>query len=154
MSQQPARQQATATQGGGHTSVTPHRYARNKNWPLLRATHRIWHFNGGGRGHHHQPRGLSAGGQMLFGKGLEKGNIQNVLIDGYLWKHRRRIFFFFARIIFCGQPFRKAGTVAALSIFRSIIVPIVCESEWDKSFFVYSATGLLSREAFQGNNSR
>jgi hypothetical protein len=64
---------------------------------------------------------------MLFGKGLEKGNIQNVLIDGYLWKHKRRLFFFFfARIsrlffLFCRQPFQKAGTVAALGIFRSII---------------------------------
>lgn len=71
-------------------------------------------------------RGLSAGGQILFGKGLEKGNIQNVLIDGYLWKHKRRLFFFLSLLgylflLFCRQPFRKAGTVAALGIFRSII---------------------------------
>ncbi|KAL6898667.1 hypothetical protein GGI43DRAFT_83092 [Trichoderma evansii] len=30
LSQRPAKQQATVTQGGGHTSVTPHRYARQQ----------------------------------------------------------------------------------------------------------------------------
>lgn len=58
-------------------------------------------------------RGLSAGGQILFGKGLEKGNIQNVLIDGYLWKHKRRLFFLsllgYLVLFFAGSPSGKLG---------------------------------------------
>lgn len=105
-------------------------------------------------------RGLSAGGQILFGKELEKGNIQNVLIDGYHWKHKRRLLSFFARISLSFFFLRQAALPESWDCgcpghFPEYhIVPIVCESEWDKSFLFNQQTRLVSRESFQGNSSR
>jgi hypothetical protein len=45
-------------------------------------------------GHHHHEVCPQVDRSSLA-RDLEKGNIQNVLIDGYLWKHKRRLFFFF-----------------------------------------------------------
>lgn len=53
LSQRPAKQQATVSQGGGHASVPPHRYAKTrpkKAGLCSKATHRIRHFTGGGQG--------------------------------------------------------------------------------------------------------
>lgn len=67
LSQQSAKHQATVTQGGGHTSVTPHRYAgKQEGWSLLRATHRIWHFNGW------RPRPLAKHGATIITRSVRR----------------------------------------------------------------------------------